>query len=168
MVYIHSGRGFEALKDHINKDYETGNFAEEWRNLPEVPSKDEIWSINDPQKEIPVQERWNDYQKDPDYSNSLPHNIIDGSWPSKAKYLGAHYQIIREDEIAPLRKSVASFKAHPDMMEDDETHIYTHVSSENDPVQLAEADRIPGNHQRNQVQSHRARFSSRIFHRESW
>lgn len=159
MVYIHSGRGFEALRDHINKEYETGNFVEEWRNLPEVPGKDEIWSVNDPAKEIPKQERWNDYQKDPDYSNSLPHNIIDGSWPSKAKYLGAHYQIIREDEIAPLRKSVASFKAHPDMMEDDETHIYTHVCPENVSVQLAEADSILGHVQRHAAQSDGSSFS---------
>lgn len=168
MVYIHSGSGFEALKAHINKEYECGNFAEEWRNLPEVPGKDEVWSINDPQKEIPVQERWNDYQKDPDYSSSLPHNIIDGSWPSKAKYLGAHYQIIREDEIAPLRKSVASFKAHPDMMEDDETHIYTHVSTDNVLALLAEADRIPGYIQRHQIQPSRSSIPCRIFPRKSW
>lgn len=126
MVYVHSGPGFEALRDHINKEYQAGNYAEEWRNLPEVPSTSEIWS-KDVKETRPAYEEWNEYQREPDYSTTLPHNIIEGAWPSKAEYLGSHYQILREDEIAPLRKSVADFKAHPDMMDDQETNVYTHV-----------------------------------------
>jgi len=95
MVYVHSGRGFEALRDHINKDYLAGNYTEEWRNFPEVPMTSEIWSATDPSRDAPpVQEDWNEYQRDADYSATLPHNIIEGPWPSKAEYLGAHYQIV--------------------------------------------------------------------------
>ena len=132
MVYVHSGPGFEALRAYINKDYLAGNYAEEWRNLPEVPTASEIWSATDPSRETrPVQENWDEYMREPNYEVALPHNIIEGPWPSKADYLGAHYQILREDVIAPLRHSVASVKAHPDMMEDNETHVYTHVRLEN-------------------------------------
>ncbi|TVY75609.1 Helicase required for RNAi-mediated heterochromatin assembly [Lachnellula suecica] len=129
MVHVHSGPGYEALRDHINKEYQAGNYEEEWRNLPEVPSTSEIWSAKDPVSETrPPPEAWNAYQAEPVYSETLPHNNIEGAWSSKADYLSAHYQIIREDEIAPLRKSVAAFKTHPYMIEDNETHIYTHVT----------------------------------------
>ncbi|TVY89198.1 Helicase required for RNAi-mediated heterochromatin assembly [Lachnellula willkommii] len=128
MVYVHAGAGFEALRGHINKDHLAGNHAEEWRNLPEIPTASEIWSTDSSRETRPVEEEWNSYMREPSYEIALPHNIIEGPWPSKAEYLGAHYQILREDVVAPLRHSVASVKDRPDMMEDNETHIYTHVT----------------------------------------
>lgn len=129
MVYVHQGPGFEALRGHIDKVHLTGTHAEEWRNLPEVPTASEIWSTDSSRETRPVEEEWNEYMREPSYEIALPHNIIKGPWPSKVEYLGAHYQILREDVVAPLRHSVASFKDRPDMMEDNDTHIYTHVRS---------------------------------------
>jgi len=129
MVYVHSGPGFEALRAHINKDHLASEHTEEWRNLPEIPTASEIWSADSSRETRPVEEKWNDYMGKPSYEIALPHNIIEGPWPSKIAYLGAHYQILREDVVAPLRHSVTSVQDRPNMMDDDETHIYTHVSS---------------------------------------
>jgi helicase required for RNAi-mediated heterochromatin assembly 1 len=49
----------------------------------------------------------------------LPANKIDGPWKSKDKYLKAHYNLLREDAVSPLRDSVEIFRQNPDMMESD-------------------------------------------------
>jgi helicase required for RNAi-mediated heterochromatin assembly 1 len=123
----------EILRRHIYKTYEVNAFAEEWRNLPEVPSSSEIappskGPLEEADKKHEHPESWNDYQQEPLYDENLPHNIIKGPWPSKEAYIGAHYQILREDAIAPLRRSVADVKKNPGMQEDGDTCIYTQVS----------------------------------------
>lgn len=169
MVWAHSGPGFDALRAHIDKAYMAGNYKEQWRNLPEIPMTSEIWSATDESSNVrPMQERWNEYQMEAPYSKSLPHNNIKGPWESKAAYLGAHYQILREDEIAPLRKSVADVKARPDMMDDNETHVYTHVSLKpHRSMCWSSAHSSSGNLQRNSVQSSRPSISYRILYRKS-
>jgi helicase required for RNAi-mediated heterochromatin assembly 1 len=49
----------------------------------------------------------------------LPANKIDGPWKSKDKYLKAHYNLLREDAVSPLRDAVEIFRQNPDMMESD-------------------------------------------------
>src|SRR6187402_3810688 len=97
------------LRAHSKKLYQQNAYPEPWRNLPELPSTDEIKPSNDdsvdPDHEEP--EKWDDYQQDPLYDSKLPQNIIDGPWPSRTEYIGAHYQMLREDAIASLRRSVA-------------------------------------------------------------
>lgn len=121
------------LRRHIYKTYEVNAFAEEWRNLPEIPSSSEIVPpsktlLEEADEKYDHAESWNDYQQEPLNDENLPHNIVKGPWPSKEAYIGAHYQILREDAIAPLRRSVADVKKNPGMQEDGDTCIYTHVS----------------------------------------
>jgi helicase required for RNAi-mediated heterochromatin assembly 1 len=122
------------LQDHIWKLYENQSFQEEWRNLPEIPTRAEICPPDkalvesaDDIEEARNPRNWNKYQEEPSYDQNLPHNIVDGPWPSKEAYLGAHYQILREDAIAPLRRAVAAFKKFPALEDDNETCVYTDV-----------------------------------------
>ncbi|CZS98291.1 uncharacterized protein RCO7_08942 [Rhynchosporium graminicola] len=120
------------LVDHVKKTYENNAFPQAWRNLPEIPSSDEINPVakeHQPTTTIQEPEEWNMYQRETFlYDPKLPHNIVDKPWPSKEAYLGAHYQIIREDSIASLRTAVAEFKQTPSMDESSETRIYTSVT----------------------------------------
>lgn len=117
------------LVDHIKKTYERNAFPQAWRNLPEIPSSAEIKpAYKDPTLIDEEPEEWNAYQKDLLYDDKLPHNIIDGPWSSKEAYLGAHYQIIREDSIASLRNAVTEVQHNPSMNETGDTCIYTGVS----------------------------------------
>lgn len=106
-------------------------FAEEWRNKPEIPSSDEIMKPLPGSENNEQEERWDDYQReyqrDPVTNPNLPHNIIEGAWPSKEAYIGAHYQILREDAIASLRQSVQLVMKNPAISDTDDTCIYTHV-----------------------------------------
>ena len=54
---------------------------------------------------------------------------IEGSWPSKNSYLRAHYELLREDSIAPLRDAVAYVRDEPKMMDSKEVSIYDMVCS---------------------------------------
>ncbi|KAH7390349.1 hypothetical protein BKA64DRAFT_757595 [Cadophora sp. MPI-SDFR-AT-0126] len=117
------------LVDHIKKPYEHNAFPEEWRNLPEVPSSAEIKPVyKEPVIVEEEAEEWDAYQRDLLYDEKLPHNIIDGPWPSKEAYLGAHYQMIREDSIASLRNAVTEVQDNPSMEDTGETCIYTDVT----------------------------------------
>ena len=124
------------LRDHIYKRYENQAFPQEWRNLPEVPSTAEICPpsrslVDKGDVDEEDRDKWNQYQNDPLYDRTLPHNIVDGPWPSREAYLGAHYQILREDAIAPLRRAVESFKNCPSMVDDADICVYRDVSVSN-------------------------------------
>ncbi|PQE15630.1 DEAD box helicase protein [Rutstroemia sp. NJR-2017a BBW] len=116
----------QVIKEHVKKTYANINFREDWRNLPEIPTGEEIlqdvtWQdMNAPEEPL-------DYQKAPEFDPRLPHNKLDGSWSSKEEYLGFHYQILREDVVAPLRQSVAMFKQDVDMDDTEDTCVYTDV-----------------------------------------
>lgn len=56
-------------------------------------------------------------------------NHIEGPWPSKNSYLRAHYELLREDSIAPLRDAVAYVRDEPKMMDSKEVSIYDKVCS---------------------------------------
>ncbi|KAI9648909.1 hypothetical protein NHQ30_001475 [Ciborinia camelliae] len=118
-----------VLREHVQKTYARINFRESWRNLPEIPTSDEIlqdvsWQdLEGPEQPL-------DYQKlaEPkEFDPRLPHNNIDGAWDSKEEYLGFHYRILREDAVAPLRQSVAEFKKNFEMGDTHDTSIYTDV-----------------------------------------
>lgn len=38
--------------------------------------------------------------------DSIPRNITESAWESKEQYLSAHYELIREDAVLPLRAAV--------------------------------------------------------------
>jgi helicase required for RNAi-mediated heterochromatin assembly 1 len=119
----------QIIRSHVLRSYQNqGQVKEAWRILPEIPDGSDFTTPHPADSDTP--ERWDDYQfQDRIYYAPLPHNPIDGPWPSKQEYITAHYEILREDAIAPLRKSVKTFKNHPNMNDDENTHVYTHVSS---------------------------------------
>jgi helicase required for RNAi-mediated heterochromatin assembly 1 len=120
----------EILRDHVYKRYENRAFPQEWRNLPELPSKSEICPPNQQSKVMADTNQEGNLkmsQMIPVYDQNLPHNIVDGPWPSREAYVGAHYQILREDSIAPLRRAVLEFKKFPALADDLDTCVYKDV-----------------------------------------
>jgi hypothetical protein len=125
-------RAREILHQHVYKTYENQSYPQEWRNLPEVPSKAEICPpsksmVDKADANVQQDKNFLDYQQEPLYDPNLPHNIADGPWSSREAYLGAHYQILREDAIASLRVAVAEFKKCPSLVDDNETCVYKDV-----------------------------------------
>lgn len=120
---------WKILDAHFRKTWTQQNHHEEWRNLPEIPTKAEIMPNDDEGEQRVQEENWDDYQNDPIYDPKLPKNIINGPWPSKEDYISSHYQILREDAVAPLREAVKYFRQHRHMNDDNDTCIYTHVSN---------------------------------------
>lgn len=113
------------IVDHVEKQYENVVYREPWRSLPEIPTSSEICPPQDAIDEVvPV---WDEYKSDPLYSPDLPTNPVDKPWGSKLDYIGAHYQILREDAIAPLRCAVAAVRDDPDMMENRDIYLYTDI-----------------------------------------
>ncbi|KAI9731863.1 MAG: hypothetical protein M1818_007728 [Claussenomyces sp. TS43310] len=114
-----------VLKAHIRKTYEPA-FADTqpWRLLPEIPSSGELMDESDKSVE---EESHQTEKTQHTISHALPHNIVDGEWPDKEPYVQAHYSLLREDVVAPLRNAVALFRAHPDMKDDRDVAIYDHI-----------------------------------------
>ena len=128
MAAIEVASAERIIRDHVLRQYESQpHQGEDWRDLPEIPSMAEIVPEQKQKTSKDFFESWNEYQKDPLYNTELPKNIIDGPWPSKENYIGTHYQLLREDVVAGLRNSVKAFLRQPNMIDDQFTHVYTHV-----------------------------------------
>ncbi|KAI9930023.1 hypothetical protein MW887_011833 [Aspergillus wentii] len=93
----------------IKRSYEENPEKDAWLSKPEIPSSDEILGT-DLAEEV-----------------ELMPNKIDGPWPSKDAYLKAHYELLREDAVAPLRDAVAYFREDPHMMDSQAVSIYDRV-----------------------------------------
>ncbi|KAI4214423.1 MAG: hypothetical protein LQ351_003176 [Letrouitia transgressa] len=96
------------------RQYVNGKFAVPgtwgFTDKREIPTQDEILTTDDPEDLLKV-----------------PRNEVVGPWPSKLKYLYNHYELLREDAIAPLRSVVSEMRAEPHTMEKDsveDSHIY--------------------------------------------
>ncbi|KAL4821178.1 P-loop containing nucleoside triphosphate hydrolase protein [Aspergillus spinulosporus] len=83
-------------------------YSEPWLFKPELPSSDEIFG------------------SDGEFVDLEP-NKIDGPWASKDTYLKAHYELLREEAVAPLRDAVAIFRSDPDMSDDKYVAVYEKV-----------------------------------------
>ena len=71
--------------------------------MPEIPTSAEVGLLKDGKPvldEVPVSA-----------------NIIEGAWEDKEQYLQSHYELLREDGVAPLRDAVAEVRAKPRMTE---------------------------------------------------
>lgn len=88
--------------------------GETWTMKPELPSSDEILGTDL-------------LENDEDCVELMP-NRIRGPWPSKDSYLRAHYELIREDAVAPLRDAVAYVRDDPQMKDSPAVSIYEKVS----------------------------------------
>ncbi|RAL12713.1 putative DEAD box helicase involved in nonsense mediated decay [Aspergillus homomorphus CBS 101889] len=86
--------------------------SEPWLNRPELPSSEEIMGTAD--------------DADEDFVDLAPNNIF-GPWESKSAYLKAHYELLREDAVAPLRDAVAYVRDDPKMMDNKVASIYEKV-----------------------------------------
>ena len=65
----------------------------------------------------------------------LTPNRIIGPWKSKEKYLKAHYELLREDAVSPLRDAIEAFRKNPEMMDDDQAvSVYEKVGFESPSV----------------------------------
>lgn len=81
----------------------------EWQSLPEVPTSDEI-ALTDME------------------DVTIAANKIKGKWKSKDKYLRAHYELLREDSISPIRDAVDAVRKAPGTLENKDAAIYEKVS----------------------------------------
>lgn len=87
---------------------ETCPDPESWLAKPEVPSRAEVCP--------------------PDGTEvALPANKIDRPWSKPTSYLKTHYQLLREDAVAPLREAVSKFRKDPQRMDDNDIRIYEQV-----------------------------------------
>ncbi|CAG8900181.1 unnamed protein product [Penicillium egyptiacum] len=81
-----------------------------WQTKPELPSTEEVLGTDIPGDFV-----------------ALTPNCISEPWASKEEYLEAHYALIREDSIAPLRNAVARVRADPFMKDTPDVSIYEKV-----------------------------------------
>ncbi len=118
----------DILRDHIDRNYERNDGVEEWQKLPEIPTAAEILGpVGQSRAKLHGDDKCEDVLKDK-HEAHLPHNIVDGPWGSIGDYVGAHYKLLREDAIAPLRQAVSLYKTQPTMQDSQDLSIYTHVS----------------------------------------
>jgi helicase required for RNAi-mediated heterochromatin assembly 1 len=115
------------LTEHVKRSYQSDPQARDvpltldppWRNCPELPTADEI---------NPSDDFNNEFFTGTNTKTSLPENNVESAWGDKTAYIGAHYELNREDGIAPLRRAVADFKENPEMYDSRDVCVYTHVS----------------------------------------
>ncbi|KAK2795176.1 hypothetical protein FQN52_006102 [Onygenales sp. PD_12] len=87
--------------------------GDSWTGKPELPTSNEILGIEDGvEYDEPI---------------DLVPNKVDGRWESAETYLKAHYDLLREDAVSPLRDAVAYVKQDPKMMDSPDVCIYEKV-----------------------------------------
>jgi helicase required for RNAi-mediated heterochromatin assembly 1 len=79
-----------------------------WVSASDIPTTAEIFDVTEPWQRVdPV-----------DASILLQGNNLQGPWPCKNDYLMAHYEMLREEEVRPLREAVHWVKNNPSLGED--------------------------------------------------
>mgnify|MGYP001086526793 CR=1 FL=1 len=100
-------RGYFYVNDEASTD------SEAWIMKPEIPTPEEVMGV--------------DVLNDGDDSIHLAPNVVCGPWLSKEAYLRAHYELLREDAVAPLRDAVAYVREDPQMMDSGSASVYEKV-----------------------------------------
>lgn len=103
------------IRDHLQHNPLEERNTAVWRQLPEFPTAAEVMN--------PVAT-----------TNDLPTFPIDRPFPSKGQYLEALYKILRFEAVEGLRFSVNEFRSAPIMNDDENTCVYTKVSSSAEPA----------------------------------
>lgn len=88
-----------------------------WVSTREIPTAEEIGGVHRGLDEEEVIE--------------IPPNKIEGPWIDKEEYFKSHYELLREDAVAPLRSAVEEVRATPMMTEyesNEHAAIYENVS----------------------------------------
>lgn len=107
-----------AIRAHVNFDpleRVATESTSSWQRLPEFPAPEEL--LNGQATTIDV-----------------PAFPVDRPFQSKAHYLEALYKILRFEGIEGLRYSVNDFRCRPAMNDDQNTCVYTKVSTRLVPV----------------------------------
>lgn len=100
----------EDIRGYFYVDDEASTENEPWTLKPEIPSPEEVLGT--------------DIRDDGDDSIQLLPNTVTGPWPSKDDYLRAHYELLREDAVSPLRDAVAYIQDDPQMHDSSSVSIY--------------------------------------------
>ena len=101
-----------AIRQYFKKaDHAEPTAEPDWRNKPEFPASDEILGTDTATDDV-----------------LLAPNKIFGPWSSTEEYLKTHYNLIREDAVAPLRDAVAFVREDPSIMDTKDAFIYEKVS----------------------------------------
>lgn len=100
------------IRKYVLENYSAA--GEGWIFKPEIPASDEVMGMSGG-------------AEDDDEITLMPNQIA-GPWPSREAYLSAHYELLREDSLAPLRDAVAYVRENPSMMDSKEVCIYEKVS----------------------------------------
>ncbi|TIA08384.1 P-loop containing nucleoside triphosphate hydrolase protein [Aureobasidium pullulans] len=95
----------EAIVNDYYRNAAPRNTDDGWLLLPEVPDTQEMLR--------------------PLVSDDLrvPHNQIDGNWPSKYDHLTAQYEFLREESTFALRRAIGLMREHPHLSELDHRDI---------------------------------------------
>ncbi|KAK4967576.1 hypothetical protein LTR66_011920 [Elasticomyces elasticus] len=80
--------------------------GEPWQSRPELPSSAEVLDLPE-----------NEGEDDGDVV--LIPNMPNGAWQSKSHYLKAHYELLREDAVRPLREAIGQLKVKSHSKEED-------------------------------------------------
>jgi helicase required for RNAi-mediated heterochromatin assembly 1 len=96
------------IRNYIFDETEPPTASKPWLLKSEIPTSEEILNYEDEDVQL------------------LP-NKLDRPWKTAKKYLETHYELMREDAIAPLRDAVHQFKLTPDMPDDHQLCVYLKV-----------------------------------------
>ena len=128
----------------------------EYFRKPDEASQSSAWLA---QQEIPTAEEINN-----ESAVEISVNQIKGSWECKDKYLQAHYELFRDDAVAPIRDAVMEVKETPEMMEKDSKEhagIYENVCGLGFPV--GHCSLCVGIHHRHDIRTARNRSKNYVF-----
>ena len=95
--------------------------TDSWEQRMEIPTADEILDKDNGDDD-------DDDDEDDGNAVDVPVNRVDRPWKSKEDYLRTHYELLREDAIAPLRDAVAAVQASPEMKDNKGVCIYEKVA----------------------------------------
>jgi helicase required for RNAi-mediated heterochromatin assembly 1 len=98
-----------AIREYCHK--QDHGQEDPWLQKPEIPTPEEILPSSSDEECV-----------------ELMPNKIEGPWSSKGSYLRAHYELLREDAVAPLRDAVAYVRNDPQMADSQAVSIYEKVS----------------------------------------
>lgn len=112
----HSTRYINQIQEYVDAANQPVN-TDSWLSQPEIPTAAEIL-------DLPEQPYGDSKINDTSVAGDecvidLDINNVSGPWESKEKYLSAHYELLREDSVRPLREAVAQVKANPSAGEDE-------------------------------------------------
>lgn len=110
---LHLSHARPPVNPDVRAYFEKAEFLDptegDWVNKPELPSTEEVMGT------------------DTDEDVWLAPNRTYGPWPSKHEYLKTHYNLVREDGVAPLRDAVAMVRDNLKMNDNKVVYIYEKV-----------------------------------------